>query len=361
MPTQGERMNIVVSNVKGGVGKTTTSVYLAASAAERGWNPVILVDADRQASSAEWLEERPVEGVDLVEAPSERTVSKALAGGKGLAVVDTPPGDERIVRAAMDRADAVVVPTRAGGVEYSRVLATLEMISPRTPHGLVICAARLGTNDLTEAIAWWTDSKVPIWGIIPERVGIASGPEARSRIAKVSTPTGPCSRRPYANAEAAVPAEVTGTTGRGRPADVNPPRSPPLPVELAGPGGHVHRMLLQGDQRHDFESPLVGRGQHDIGGGPVVVGAKPVDGGHAPAVTGYQARKAVLGHGCHQVVPDGPLMFQELGGDHRADGVTAHVFGATRTATVAVEAGQRIGAARFEHPPEHIAISHGQL
>ena len=26
---------------------------------------------------------------------------------------------------------------------------------------------------------WWTDSKVPIWGIIPERVGIAAGPEAR--------------------------------------------------------------------------------------------------------------------------------------------------------------------------------------
>jgi hypothetical protein len=28
-------------------------------------------------------------------------------------------------------------------------------------------------------MAWWNDSKVPIWGIIPERVGIAAGPEAR--------------------------------------------------------------------------------------------------------------------------------------------------------------------------------------
>jgi chromosome partitioning protein len=172
-------MNIVVSNVKGGVGKTTTAVYLAAAAAERGWDPVLLVDSDRQASSAEWLEERPVEGVELVEAPSERTVARALSGSEGLAVVDTPPGDERIVRAALDRADAVVVPTRAGGVEYSRVLATLEMIGSRVPHGLVICAARLGTNDLAEAIDWWTESKVPIWGVIPERVGIASGPESR--------------------------------------------------------------------------------------------------------------------------------------------------------------------------------------
>jgi chromosome partitioning protein len=172
-------MNIVVSNVKGGVGKTTTSVYLAAAAVERGWDPVTLVDADRQASSAEWLEASPIEGVELIEAPSERTVTRALSGSDGLAVVDTPPGDERIVMAALARADAVVIPTRAGGVEYSRVLATLEMIGGKTPHGIVLCAARLGTNDLAEAVAWWTESKVPIWGIIPERVGIASGPESR--------------------------------------------------------------------------------------------------------------------------------------------------------------------------------------
>ncbi len=172
-------MNIVVSNVKGGVGKTTTAVYLAAAAVERGWNPVLLIDADRQASSAEWMEESPVEGVDLVEAPSERTVTRALGAEEGLVVVDTPPGDERIVRAALDRADAVVIPTRAGGVEYSRVVATLDLISGRTPHGVVICAARLGTNDLEAAVQWWTDSKVPVWGIIPERVGIASGPESR--------------------------------------------------------------------------------------------------------------------------------------------------------------------------------------
>jgi chromosome partitioning protein len=44
---------------------------------------------------------------------------------------------------------------------------------------VVICAARLGTNDLDAAVAWWTENEVPIWGIIPERVGIASGPESR--------------------------------------------------------------------------------------------------------------------------------------------------------------------------------------
>jgi len=172
-------MNVVVANVKGGVGKTTTAVYLSAAAVASGYDPVLLIDADRQASSAEWLEESPVEGVTVVEAPSERTLTRAMSGREGLGVVDTPPGDERLVRSAIGQADAVVIPTRAGGVEFSRVLVTLEMIPSRTPRGIVICAARLGTNDLDEAIAWWKGERVPIWGVVPERVGIAAGPEAR--------------------------------------------------------------------------------------------------------------------------------------------------------------------------------------
>ena len=172
-------MNIVVANLKGGVGKTTTAVYLAAAAVERGYDPVVLVDADRQASSAEWLEERPVDGVTVVEAPSERTLARETKRRSGLTVVDTPPGDHRLTQAAVNIATAVVVPTRAGGVELSPALLTLELIPARARGGIVIASARLGTNDLDETIAWWREQKVPVWGVIPERVGIASGPEAR--------------------------------------------------------------------------------------------------------------------------------------------------------------------------------------
>jgi chromosome partitioning protein len=171
-------MNVVVTNLKGGVGKTTTAVYLAAVAAAKGYE-VLLIDADRQASSAEWLEERPIEGVTVVEAPSERTLARAMSRHEGMAVVDTPPGDERLVQSAINSADAVVVPTRAGGVEYPRVVVTLGMIPARTPRGVLIAAARLGTNDLEETVAWWKGENVPVWGVIPERVGIAAGPEAR--------------------------------------------------------------------------------------------------------------------------------------------------------------------------------------
>lgn len=172
-------MNIVITNLKGGVGKTTTAVYLAAVAVEKGYDPVVLIDADRQASSAEWLEERPLDGVNVLEAPSERTLARAMSRHEGMGIVDTPPGDERLVQSAINSADAVIIPTRAGGVEFARVVVTLGMIPKSTPRGVVISAARLGTNDLEETIAWWKTERVPVWGVIPERVGIAAGPEAR--------------------------------------------------------------------------------------------------------------------------------------------------------------------------------------
>jgi len=171
-------MNIVVSNVKGGVGKTTSSDYLAAAAARRGRGPVLLVDADPQGSTAEWYEVDPLEGVDLIEGPSVRTVTKAMSREEGVVVVDTPPGEGNVVQAALSRADAVVIPTRAGGVEPNRVVTTLEMTPSNVPAGVVICSARLGTNDLEATVEWWMELKVPVWGIIPERVSIASGPAA---------------------------------------------------------------------------------------------------------------------------------------------------------------------------------------
>ncbi len=171
-------MNIVVSNVKGGVGKTTTAVYLAAVAAHRGRGPIVLVDADPQGSTAEWYDADPLEGVELIEGPSVRTVTKAMNQEDGIVVVDTPPGEGTVVQAAVGRADAVVIPTRAGGVEPNRVVATLAMTPSNVPAGVVICSARLGTNDLDATIEWWTDLKVPVWGIVPERVSIASGPTA---------------------------------------------------------------------------------------------------------------------------------------------------------------------------------------
>jgi len=173
---------VVVAALKGGVGKTTTAVYLASVAAGAG-GATTLVDADPQASSADWVElaeDEVFDRITLVEAPTDRLLLKTIdrIDDDDIAIVDTPPGHERLLAKAIERASAVVIPTRVGGVETPRVEAVLDLVPNKTPVGLVICSARTYTRDYQEMVAAWREANVDVWGTVPERVGIAAGPQA---------------------------------------------------------------------------------------------------------------------------------------------------------------------------------------
>lgn len=174
-------MIVVVAALKGGVGKTTTAVYLAAAAGGPK-RSVTLIDSDPQGSAADWVEhgaDEVFESLDVVEAPTERLLVRTLdrIEADDIAVVDTPPGHERLLAKALERADVVVIPTRVGGVETARVEAVLDMVPKRLPAGLVFSSARTFTRDYQETLAMWLEAGVPVWGTIPERVGIAAGPD----------------------------------------------------------------------------------------------------------------------------------------------------------------------------------------
>jgi chromosome partitioning protein len=171
----------VVAALKGGVGKTTTAVYLAALAGPDK-RAVTLVDADPQGSAADWVEhaaDDALEALQVVEAPTERLLTKSLEriDPDDVAIVDTPPGHERMLAKAFDLADVVLVPTRVGGVETTRVEAVLDLVPKGLPVGLVICSARTFTRDYQDTVAMWIEAGVPVWGSVPERVAIAAGPE----------------------------------------------------------------------------------------------------------------------------------------------------------------------------------------
>ena len=173
-------MILVVAALKGGVGKTTTSVYLAALAAA-GRRNVTLIDADPQASASEWIEASEDDAlgrVEVVEAPTERLLTKAMdrIEDEDVAVIDTPPGHERLLGRALEWASVAVIPTRIGGVETARAEAVLDLMPKKLPAGLVIASARTYTRDYADAVAAWEDDGVPVWASVPERVAIAAGP-----------------------------------------------------------------------------------------------------------------------------------------------------------------------------------------
>ncbi len=128
---------IVVGNEKGGCGKTTVAVNLAALAAGAGLD-VLLVDADPgQQSAAKWAARRaefhgeanPVRCVGLT-GKGVRAGLEDLAERYGVVVVDTGAQDSPELRAAATLAAVLVVPVQPEPADLW-TLPTIEAIADR--------------------------------------------------------------------------------------------------------------------------------------------------------------------------------------------------------------------------------------
>ena len=133
-------MRIAFAHTKGGVGKTTASIMLAAAVEKRGI-PVVVYDADPQASASRWAEVAIARDdplgfeVKQVNAQFLRNLSSDSAGWH---IIDTPPGSAAEIQAAIDIADLVIVPTHPSPMDLDRVWPTLEAIEHRMVGVLLV-------------------------------------------------------------------------------------------------------------------------------------------------------------------------------------------------------------------------------
>lgn len=121
-----------VLNQKGGVGKTTVAVSLAA-AAHLGGNRALVIDLDPQGSALHWYARRD-EGsrlAGLVVVASLKLTThrlKEMAVGYNFVVIDCPPRLDDLSVSAAVGADAVVIPVTPGPFDLwatGETLATL--------------------------------------------------------------------------------------------------------------------------------------------------------------------------------------------------------------------------------------------
>ena len=140
-------MIVSLVHTKGGVGKTTSAMFLALVAA-RGGRAVRLLDADPQGSASSWAERAAASsaGLPFPVLPASVEVVRAVSAGAGeLVVIDTPPGTAAVIDAAIDVADLVVIPTGAAPADIDRVWPTLDITTHR-PTTVLLTAVDLRTT-----------------------------------------------------------------------------------------------------------------------------------------------------------------------------------------------------------------------
>jgi chromosome partitioning protein len=144
---------IVVLNGKGGVGKTTTAISLAAVLAED--QQVLLVDADPQGSATWWVEQ----GQQSVNFDLTREIHPKLLKqlptltDYGLVVVDTPPAlDSEALNAAIAIADYVLLPTPPAPMDLAALIETVKAAVRPVGVSHRVLLTRVDPRSLGEAL-----------------------------------------------------------------------------------------------------------------------------------------------------------------------------------------------------------------
>src|SRR5512147_787744 len=114
---------------KGGSGKTTLSVNLAALAAANGV-PVAIVDLDPQASASAGCAARGTDDIrhEACHPPLlARTLERLRNAGVALIVIDTPPHNSTAAANAIRAADVVAVPVRPSSFDLAAIAETADL------------------------------------------------------------------------------------------------------------------------------------------------------------------------------------------------------------------------------------------
>ena len=121
---------IAIVSQKGGSGKTTLSVNLAA-AAEASGAIALIIDTDPQATASQWgawRSDKPPEVIDSAPPRIQAKVGAARDQGATFIVIDTPPHADSAASRAVEVADLVLIPCRPSAFDLAAIRTTVSLV-----------------------------------------------------------------------------------------------------------------------------------------------------------------------------------------------------------------------------------------
>jgi chromosome partitioning protein len=135
---------VAIISQKGGAGKTTLAVHLAAAAVASGL-VALLVDTDPQATASRWGQWRRGLDPEVIDCGAPfllaAKLSKANDLGAELAVIDTPPHADAMARQAARLADLILVPCRPRAFDLAAIETTAELVKASGKTAFVVMMA----------------------------------------------------------------------------------------------------------------------------------------------------------------------------------------------------------------------------
>ncbi len=131
---------LAVLSRKGGTGKTTVALHLAAAAHKEG-RSTILCDMDPQRSALDWRRERRIDGPDVAEAKVGTLFTarqSAVRAGVDLMVLDTRPSSDMESAEAVRFADLCLIVVRPCYFDLRAIVRTVELVTNMNRRGLFV-------------------------------------------------------------------------------------------------------------------------------------------------------------------------------------------------------------------------------